>query len=165
VKVSLSAVADFETNVSEGYAPLSIRFTDFPVHATGVNWDFNNDGIIDSTSRTPVYTFTSAGTYTVSLTAINEDKRTSKTATIKVCEKSSSGGGSSGSGGGGGSPEPATNVQVKELSQAYVTNGKSVKFDFSKQATWLCMSVLIQKRVQARLQAVLRCLKENPRLY
>ncbi|HWR24730.1 MAG TPA: PGF-pre-PGF domain-containing protein, partial [Methanosarcina sp.] len=128
-------VADFETNVSEGYAPLSVRFTDCSVHATGVNWDFNNDGVIDSTSRTPVYTFTSAGTYTVSLTAINEDRRASKTATINVYEKSSSGGGSGGSGGGGGSPEPATNVQVKEISQAYISNGKSAKFDFSRQAT------------------------------
>ncbi|HET8685657.1 MAG TPA: CARDB domain-containing protein, partial [Methanosarcina sp.] len=46
-----------------------------------------------------------------------------------------SGGGSSGGGGAGGSPEPAKNVQVKELSQAFITNGKPVKFDFPKNAT------------------------------
>ena len=40
-----------------------------------------------------------------------------------------------GSGGAGGSPEPAKNVQVKELSQAFITNGKTVKFDFAKNAT------------------------------
>jgi PGF-pre-PGF domain-containing protein len=50
---------------------------------------------------------------------------------------SNSGGGSSsgGSGGGGGSPEPATNVQVKESSQAYISNGQAVKFDFTQNVT------------------------------
>ena len=38
-------------------------------------------------------------------------------------------------GGGGGSPEPAKNVKVKELSQLFITNGKAVKFDFTKNAT------------------------------
>jgi PGF-pre-PGF domain-containing protein len=46
-----------------------------------------------------------------------------------------SSGGSSGGGGGGGSPEPARNVEVKELSQVFITNGKAVKFDFTKNAT------------------------------
>jgi PGF-pre-PGF domain-containing protein len=50
---------------------------------------------------------------------------------------SGSGGGSSSksSSGGGGSPEPAKNVEVKELSQVFITNGKAVKFDFTKNAT------------------------------
>ena len=33
------------------------------------------------------------------------------------------------------SPEPAQNVEVKELSQVFITNGKAVKFDFTKKAT------------------------------
>lgn len=45
-----------------------------------------------------------------------------------------SSGGSSG-GGGGGSPEPAKNVEVKELSQVFITNGKAVKFEFKNNAT------------------------------
>jgi len=34
-----------------------------------------------------------------------------------------------------GSPEPQSSVQVKELSQATVINGKPIKFDFTKNAT------------------------------
>jgi len=47
----------------------------------------------------------------------------------------SSGGSSGGVGGGGGSPEPAKNVEVKELSQVFITNGKAVKFEFKNNAT------------------------------
>jgi PGF-pre-PGF domain-containing protein len=155
----LLPVADFETNVSSGYAPLSVRFTDCSIYATEVNWDFNNDGVIDSTSLTPVYTFTSAGTYTVSLTAINEDRRASKTATINVYEKSSSGGSSSSSGGSGGSPEPATNVQVKELAQTFVTNGKNVKFDFAKEATCVMYVSFDAKKTVGKTTSSIEMLK------
>ena len=34
-------------------------------------WDFNNDGITDSTLERPIHTFTTPGTYTVKLTAAN----------------------------------------------------------------------------------------------
>ena len=33
------------------------------------------------------------------------------------------------------SPEPANNVEVKELSQVFITNGKAVRFEFTKGAT------------------------------
>lgn len=49
-----------------------------------------------------------------------------------------SGGGSSGSsggGGGGGSPEPASNVEIKELSQQFVTNGNRIRFAFTQEVT------------------------------
>lgn len=32
------------------------------------SWDFNDDGVVDATSRNPVYTYTAAGNYTVALT-------------------------------------------------------------------------------------------------
>ncbi len=57
-------------------------------------------------------------------------------------EDSSSSGGSSGSssgGGAGGSPEPAKNVEVKEISQAFITNGKPVKFDFPQECNLCCV--------------------------
>ena len=34
-------------------------------------WDFNNDGITDNTTQSPLCTYTSAGTYTVNLTVTN----------------------------------------------------------------------------------------------
>jgi PGF-pre-PGF domain-containing protein len=49
---------------------------------------------------------------------------------------SSSGGSSSGGGGGGGaSPEPQSNVEAKELSQAFIGSGNSVNFNFPQNAT------------------------------
>ena len=38
---------------------------------TDFRWDFNGDGIIDSTAANPTYTYSTAGTYTVTLTVIN----------------------------------------------------------------------------------------------
>ncbi|MGQ9601519.1 MAG: PKD domain-containing protein, partial [Candidatus Bipolaricaulia bacterium] len=51
-----------------GVKPLKVQFTD---QSTGVPtewaWDFNGDGVIDSTVQNPSYTYTTAGVYTVSL--------------------------------------------------------------------------------------------------
>ncbi|MCC4770903.1 PGF-pre-PGF domain-containing protein [Methanosarcina sp. DH2] len=137
--------ADFSTNVSSGIAPLSVLFTDLSQNATSRSWEVNSDGIEDSSEASFTYIYPSAGTYTAKLTAINANGTYTKTMIIAVEEKSSggssggssSGGSSSGgsSGGGGGSPEPAKNVEVKELSQVFITNGKAVKFDFTKNAT------------------------------
>ena len=41
-------VADFTSNVTEGYAPLSVQFTDLSQNSTSRSWDFNNDGQSDS---------------------------------------------------------------------------------------------------------------------
>jgi len=88
-KPGVRPVAAFETNVSEGCVPLSVRFTDYSVHATELNWDFDNDGVIDSTDLNPVYVYRSPGIYTVSLIASNENGRAAKTATIIVSQPSS----------------------------------------------------------------------------
>jgi PGF-pre-PGF domain-containing protein len=129
-------IADFSASTTSGYAPLTVQFTDRSQHATGWTWTFGDGGI--STDRNPSHTYSTAGTYTVYLIVSNGNSTASKTATINVYQTSnggSSGGGSSGGGGVGGSPESARNIEVKELSQAYITNGNSVKFDFAKKAT------------------------------
>ncbi len=48
---------------------------------------------------------------------------------------SSGSSGSSGGGGGGGSPEPANNVEIKELAQQFVTNGNRIRFEFTRAVT------------------------------
>ena len=66
-------VADFTVTPSSGTAPLSVQFNDTST-GTGITswaWDFNNDGIIDSSSQNPAFTYGSAGTYSVSLTVTN----------------------------------------------------------------------------------------------
>jgi len=64
-------VADFHANITGGYVPLSVLFTDFSQNATFRTWDFENDGIIDSTDKAPVHVYPVSGTYTVNLTVSN----------------------------------------------------------------------------------------------
>ncbi|WP_229389746.1 PGF-pre-PGF domain-containing protein [Methanosarcina sp. DH2] len=81
-EVKVIPTANFKTNVTSGYAPLTVQFTDLSENSTGRSWDFNNDWKGDSSEANPVYTFTSPGTYNVNLTAINENGTSTKTVTI-----------------------------------------------------------------------------------
>lgn len=71
-------VADFRVNTTGGYVPLSVLFTDFSQNATFRTWDFENDGIIDSTDKVPVHVYPVSGTYTVNLTVSNANGTSSK---------------------------------------------------------------------------------------
>ncbi|MEC7584903.1 MAG: PKD domain-containing protein [Planctomycetota bacterium] len=70
-----AASVDFSADVTAGISPLQVNFTGF---GTSVNpggvlawaWDFENDGVIDSTVQNPSHTYP-CGTYTVSLTLID----------------------------------------------------------------------------------------------
>ncbi|SFM41835.1 PKD domain-containing protein, partial [Methanolobus profundi] len=66
-----NVTADFSANVTSGDEPLTVQFTDASTNATEWAWDFDNDGTNDSAASDPIYTYSSAGTYTVVLTAIN----------------------------------------------------------------------------------------------
>jgi len=77
-------VANFNNNVTEGYAPLTVQFTDLSKNATAWNWDFENDGIIDFTYKNSVHVYTVPGYYTVNLTAINANGTASKLSAIAV---------------------------------------------------------------------------------
>ena len=83
-EVPVLPVANFSINVSEGYAPLSIQFTDLSENATGWNWDFEDEN--SSTEQNPMHTYSSAGNYTVNLTASNGNGTNSTFATITVSE-------------------------------------------------------------------------------
>ncbi len=63
---------DFTADITTGYAPFEVRFTDPSTRdPTNWHWDFG-DGAT-STGRNPVHTYTAPGTYTVSLEALNGD--------------------------------------------------------------------------------------------
>jgi len=65
-------VASFTGTPTTGTAPLVVQFTDASTDTpTAWAWDFNNDGTIDATTQNVTYTYTTAGTYTVNLTATN----------------------------------------------------------------------------------------------
>jgi PKD repeat protein len=64
-------VAQFSAEPLSGTVPLKVNFTDASTNAASYAWDFNNDGVIDSTEQNPEYTYNAAGTYTVNLTVAN----------------------------------------------------------------------------------------------
>ena len=71
---TVTLIADFTMNPASGTgeAPLSVQFTDTSTGApTTWQWDFNNDGTVDSSVQNPSYIYTTAGTYTVKLTVTN----------------------------------------------------------------------------------------------
>ncbi|HWR24769.1 MAG TPA: PGF-pre-PGF domain-containing protein, partial [Methanosarcina sp.] len=161
--ITVFPLANFNANPTSGYAPLAVQFTDRSHNATGWTWYFG-DGAT-SYEQSPAHTYASAGTYTVNLTVSNGNSTASKTATINVYQVSSGGGGSSkSSGGGGGSPEPATNVQVKELSQTQVTNGNPVKFDFTRNVSCVVSVTFDAKKTVGKTTGTVEMLKEKSTL-
>ncbi len=65
-------VANFTANATIGGIPMTVQFTDLSTGAiTQWAWDFNGDGINDSTEQNPVYTYSEPGIYTVTLVASN----------------------------------------------------------------------------------------------
>jgi PGF-pre-PGF domain-containing protein len=166
-------VADFSANPTSGYAPLPVQFTDASQNAASRSWDFNSDGIADSSEVSPAYTYNAPGTYTASLTVSNANGTASKTTQINVLQVTSSNSGSSGSsgssggsggGGAGGSPEPAKNVEVKELSQAFITSGNHAKFDFPRNATSVVSVSFDSKKTAGKTTTITEMLKEKSTL-
>lgn len=73
ITVGEPIIADFEANVTTGITPLEVLFTDLSTsNATSWEWDFDNNGTIDSNDQNPNYIYTTSGIYTVSLTASND---------------------------------------------------------------------------------------------
>jgi PKD repeat protein len=132
--------AMFSANVSSGYVPLDVQFTDLSEDEIGRKWDFGDGDI--STEQYPVHTYSTVGSYTINLTAINENGTALKTAIVVVSQVSEDNSGingeneysliennsesdisdsshsssSSSVGGGGGSAEPHSNVWAKKIS-------------------------------------------------
>jgi len=86
---------------------------------------------------------------------------------ISTSEESSSrtsSSGSSSSGGGGGSPEPASNVEAKELSQQYVASGSRIRFNFTQDATCVKYVEFDAKKSLGKITTVVEMLKERSTL-
>jgi len=69
----VAPVAAFTFTNATGIEPLTVAFTDAssadPTGSiSGWAWDFENDGVIDSTARNPVYIYNTSGTFTPNLT-------------------------------------------------------------------------------------------------
>jgi PKD repeat protein len=77
--------ANFNSNITSGYAPLSVQFIDLSKNATKWNWDFEDGSA--STEQNPIHIYSSSGTYTVNLTISNTNGTDSKLSSISVLEK------------------------------------------------------------------------------
>jgi len=71
--------ADFSSNLTSWVSPLTAQFTDLSQGVISWEWDLNGDGTVDSTAKNPVYTYSSYGTYTVSLNVSNKNGPDSET--------------------------------------------------------------------------------------
>ncbi|MDD3041326.1 PKD domain-containing protein, partial [Bacteroides sp.] len=83
IKVYGTPVVDFSASSIAGETPLTVDFTDESENAVEWSWDFNGDGVEDSTKQNDSFTYETPKTYTVTLTVKNEGG-TQKTATKTI---------------------------------------------------------------------------------
>ncbi|WP_164888545.1 PGF-pre-PGF domain-containing protein [Methanosarcina sp. MSH10X1] len=62
------------------------------------------------------------------------------------------------------SPEPASNVESKEISEAFITNDKEVKFDFEKNETCIAYLTFGSKKTVGKITATVEELKAKSSL-
>lgn len=67
--VPTPVVAAFSASVTNGIAPLAVTFNNQSVGATSYAWDFGDGGT--ATETNPLHLYTNAGSYTVTLSAMN----------------------------------------------------------------------------------------------
>lgn len=100
----IAPVASFTALPLTGTTPLTFYFTDTSTHdPTSWSWDFDGDGIIDSTIQNPTHTYSKSGTYIIKLTASNSGGKSTRTIFITVKDGTDPGtGGGTGGGNGNG---------------------------------------------------------------
>ncbi len=82
VPTPILPTANFSSNITSGYAPISIQFTDLSKNSTSRIWSFGDSS--NSTQKNPKHIYSTAGNYTVKLTVSNANGTDSKTRYINV---------------------------------------------------------------------------------
>jgi PKD repeat protein len=82
IRLKQAPYAYFYPSPINGYAPLTVTFTDYSTDATSWLWDFGDGS--SSTLENPAHTYTTLGVYTVVLTVYNADGNSTSTDTITV---------------------------------------------------------------------------------
>jgi PKD repeat protein len=78
-------LADYDVTPTVGRAPLQVQFTDTSSgQPTSWQWDFDNNGSVDSTQQNPRHTYTTPGNYTVRLVARSQNSEGSVTASSPI---------------------------------------------------------------------------------
>jgi PKD repeat protein len=79
-------VAAFTADVVAGGAPLTVSFTDLSENTpTSWAWDFDGDGVTDSTDQDPSHIYFTEGNYTVGLVATNDQGADAENKTAYIC--------------------------------------------------------------------------------
>ncbi len=79
---SVGPTADFSATPTSGTAPLTVNFSDLSSGSpTNWAWDFDNNGVVDSTVQNPSFVYANPGSYTVKLTVSNANGSNAKTKT------------------------------------------------------------------------------------
>jgi len=114
-------VANFSGTPTSGAAPLTVNFTDSSTGSpTSWSWTFGDGGT--STSQNPSHQYTSAGNYTVALTAANAYGSNTNTKTSYITVTNS---------GGGGLPAPWQQTDVGSVGTAGSASYSSGTFTVS----------------------------------
>lgn len=128
INAAIAPVSAFIASVTSGTAPLTVSFNDNSINTpTAWAWDFG-DGAT-STAQNPTHTYTSAGTYTVSLNASNVGGYNISTGTAYITVGSASSG--SGTRASVSPGQPPENVASTYTSVKHVMGGTSVEYDLS----------------------------------
>jgi parallel beta-helix repeat protein len=118
--------AIFTSNVTAGYAPLTVEFTDLSENLNELSWNVGDLEI--SNSSMALHTFRDEGSYTVTLNVSNENGSDSKVVTIDVFK----------------APDPSIPVFPEAKFGANLTSGSApltVQFiDFSENSDFLTWS-------------------------
>jgi beta propeller repeat protein len=119
-------VASFTTNITEGFVPLSVQFKNTSTGSSmSLAWDFDNNGIDDSTQTNPVYIYNTRGIYTVKLNASNLYGHTNAQKTITVVN-----------GTGQSLNTSVTGIDIQDIGgKQFLTFDTTVLTDYSLNAT------------------------------
>ncbi|NQV19601.1 MAG: T9SS type A sorting domain-containing protein [Armatimonadetes bacterium] len=67
-------VANFSSSITEGITPFTVQFSNYSVgDIISYEWDFDNDGIVDSNELHPEFTYQDTGYYSVKLVIHDQD--------------------------------------------------------------------------------------------
>ena len=72
-------IADFTSDITYGFAPLTVNFTDLSTHLGGaaiISWDWDFGDTFTDNLQNPTHIYQDPGTYTVTLTVIDEHDST-----------------------------------------------------------------------------------------
>ena len=132
-------VANFQAVpfVTSGPAPLTVTFNSTSLNGpTTFEWDFTNNGTVDSTSPYPTYTYTQPGTYSVRLKVTNAfgESTDIKTNYITVLQAQSTG--------------TYTNLQAVQTVPGQVSYGQLFPFELLTKNDGAQMATQVARTIQ-----------------